>query len=116
MNIDIVTSDRQEDMDTLVNYGEPSPSAVYRAAFGIEPGASADLNLIKTIVEELDEVYWEVLSIEHGEERQPASFWQCSNSIGYLSTQELHQEYEICLRMIREEYYKISISLVADDL
>lgn len=106
MNIDIVTSDRPDEM---VNYGEPSPELVYEAAFGVKPGASADLNLIKTIIEEIDDIYWEIFSLEFGIERQPASFWQCSDYIGNLSPHDLHIEYEEGIEIIRKEYYRATV-------
>lgn len=109
MNIDIVTSDRPDDQAKMVNYGEPSPALVYKAAFGIEPGASADLNLIKLLIEEMEDVYWEIFSLEFGIEKQPASFWQCSDYISNLTPHELHIEYENGLEIIREEYYRATV-------
>lgn len=109
MNIDIVSSGRPDDLEKNVNYGEPSPAAVYKAAFGIEPGASADLPLIQSIIEQMEDKYWAIFSIEFGCAEQPASFWQCSTDIGELSTHELHLEYERGLEIVRSEYYKASV-------
>lgn len=109
MNIDIVTSDHPEDRDKMVRYGEPMPKAVYEAAFGIEPGASADLCIIKNIVEQADDLHWEIFSLEFGCEEQPASFWQCSDYISNLSPHELHIEYERGIEYVKNEYYRATV-------
>ncbi len=110
MNIDIVSSTNPDDRNKLVNYGEPDPEAVYKAAMKIEPGASADLRFIKDIIEQIDDLYWEIFSLEFGEEQIPASFWECSDYISNLSPHELHIEYENGLNIVRKEYYALSVS------
>lgn len=101
MNIDIVTSGDEDDQ---VNYGEPSPEAVYRAAFGVEPDIDANLLLIKSIVEEIEEVYWEIFSIEFGCEQQSVSFWRSIDDIRELSNRELHDAYEEGMAIVQSEY------------
>ena len=90
-----------------VKYGEPRPEDVFQAAYGCPITPDGDRRIAKASIEQLSDVYWEILSLEHGSEQKPASAWVASE-IASLSLGELHRIYNEALAEFRAGYKEIS--------
>jgi hypothetical protein len=112
MNMDIVASKVGLESQ-LVRYGEPSAGLVYEAIFGKKANPNIDLRRLKSVIEELDEEQWELLSLEYGEEQQPASFWLCSDYITEIPVEILHEHLETLIAYLRSECIKLKIAPAA---
>jgi hypothetical protein len=85
-----------------VGYGEPSPEAVYKAAYNVEM-LEKDKRAVQMIIEELPEISWMILSVEHGIERRPVKEWMTCE-LSDWTLEQLRDGYRTALEEFRREY------------